>query len=238
MLNRLILNGDPVPARLVDYARAPVAATVGPDLGHAGAPDGGAGQRTGAREPGVADAASSAAAASSPASTRCARSTRRPGSAPSGSSWPPSTCTAAASSALSPLLVISSARRDGRLDASPRGGDAGFVKVPDEQTLLIPDSPGNNRLDTLEQHRRNRPRRPAVPGPGRRRDLADQRHRQLRDDPELLELARERAPPAEAGDPDRRRGGLPALRQGADALAAVGAGVAGRSDRCCRRWAG
>ena len=35
------------------------------------------------------------------------------------------------------------------MDASPRGGDAGFVKVLDPQTLLIPDSPGNNRLDSL-----------------------------------------------------------------------------------------
>jgi uncharacterized protein len=30
------------------------------------------------------------------------------------------------------------------------GGDAGFVKVVDSGTLLITDSPGNNRLDTLE----------------------------------------------------------------------------------------
>jgi PPOX class probable FMN-dependent enzyme len=36
------------------------------------------------------------------------------------------------------------------LDASPRGGSPGFVKVLDAHTLLLPDSPGNNRLDTLE----------------------------------------------------------------------------------------
>lgn len=36
------------------------------------------------------------------------------------------------------------------MDASPRGGAPGFVKVPDERTLLIPDAPGNNRLDSLE----------------------------------------------------------------------------------------
>jgi PPOX class probable FMN-dependent enzyme len=35
------------------------------------------------------------------------------------------------------------------MDCSPRGGEAGFVKVLDEKTILIPDSPGNNRLDTL-----------------------------------------------------------------------------------------
>jgi PPOX class probable FMN-dependent enzyme len=32
---------------------------------------------------------------------------------------------------------------------SPRGGEPGFVKVHDDRTLLIPDRPGNNRLDSL-----------------------------------------------------------------------------------------
>ena len=50
----------------------------------------------------------------------------------------------------SPLVVLSSAGANGALDASPRGGEPGFVKVLDPQTLLIPDAPGNNRLDTLE----------------------------------------------------------------------------------------
>ena len=52
--------------------------------------------------------------------------------------------------ALSPFVVLSSAGPAGALDASPRGGDPGFVQVLDEHTLLIPDAPGNNRLDTLE----------------------------------------------------------------------------------------
>ena len=52
--------------------------------------------------------------------------------------------------ALSPFVVLASANATGQMDASPRGGDPGFVKVIDTQTLLIPDAPGNNRLDTLE----------------------------------------------------------------------------------------
>ena len=52
--------------------------------------------------------------------------------------------------ALSPFLVIASSDAEGRVDASPRGGDPGFVKVADERTVLIPDSPGNNRLDSLQ----------------------------------------------------------------------------------------
>jgi PPOX class probable FMN-dependent enzyme len=51
---------------------------------------------------------------------------------------------------LSPFLVLASGDEQGLFDASPRGGEPGFVKAPDSATLLIPDAPGNNRLDTLE----------------------------------------------------------------------------------------
>lgn len=48
----------------------------------------------------------------------------------------------------SPFVVVAS-ESGGRLDASPRGGEPGFVKVVDDVTLWIPDAPGNNLLDTL-----------------------------------------------------------------------------------------
>ena len=51
--------------------------------------------------------------------------------------------------ALSRFVIISTAGSSGQLDASPRGGEPGFVKTPDPHTVLIPDWPGNNRLDTL-----------------------------------------------------------------------------------------
>lgn len=51
---------------------------------------------------------------------------------------------------LSPFLVLATADAGGAMDASPRGGAPGFVKAPDPRTLLIPDAPGNNRLDSLE----------------------------------------------------------------------------------------
>jgi PPOX class probable FMN-dependent enzyme len=51
---------------------------------------------------------------------------------------------------LSPFVVLASSDADGHMDASPRGGEPGFIKVPDAYTLLLPDAPGNNRLDTLE----------------------------------------------------------------------------------------
>ncbi|MGE8944292.1 pyridoxamine 5'-phosphate oxidase family protein [Leptospira interrogans] len=50
---------------------------------------------------------------------------------------------------LSPFVVMSSRGADGLADASPRGDQPGFVHVQDETTLVIPDWPGNNRLDTL-----------------------------------------------------------------------------------------
>ena len=52
--------------------------------------------------------------------------------------------------ALSTFVVVSSRDKQGGMDASPRGGPPGFVQTLDAHTLLIPDSPGNNRLDTLE----------------------------------------------------------------------------------------
>ncbi len=51
--------------------------------------------------------------------------------------------------ALSPFCVISSLGADGRQDTSPRGDPPGFVAVLDERTLLIPDRPGNNQVDSL-----------------------------------------------------------------------------------------
>ena len=52
--------------------------------------------------------------------------------------------------ALSPFVVVATADATGRMDASPRGGSPGFVQVNADGALLIPDAPGNNRLDTLE----------------------------------------------------------------------------------------
>jgi uncharacterized protein len=51
--------------------------------------------------------------------------------------------------ARSPFLVIASSDPSGRCDASPKGDAPGFVQVLDDQTLLIPDRLGNNRVDTL-----------------------------------------------------------------------------------------
>lgn len=51
--------------------------------------------------------------------------------------------------AASSFLVIGSSQPCGAADVSPRGDVPGFVQVLDSKTLLIPDRPGNNRLDTM-----------------------------------------------------------------------------------------
>lgn len=48
----------------------------------------------------------------------------------------------------SPFVVLASAGPEG-LDCSPRGDVAPVLVVADETTLLLPDRPGNNRIDTL-----------------------------------------------------------------------------------------
>ena len=51
--------------------------------------------------------------------------------------------------AKSPMAIISTFDTEGKVDTSPRGGEPGFVHVLDDNCILIPDSKGNNRVDSL-----------------------------------------------------------------------------------------
>jgi len=51
--------------------------------------------------------------------------------------------------AASPFLIMATSSRDG-LDCSPKGDAPGFVQVLDDRTLLVPDRPGNNRIDGMK----------------------------------------------------------------------------------------
>jgi PPOX class probable FMN-dependent enzyme len=52
--------------------------------------------------------------------------------------------------AASPFMLVATGSRQG-LDCSPKGDKPGFVRVEEDgRTLLIPDRPGNNRLDGLK----------------------------------------------------------------------------------------
>jgi PPOX class probable FMN-dependent enzyme len=51
--------------------------------------------------------------------------------------------------AMSPFIVMATCDAEGRCDASPKGDGPGFVHVLDDETLLIPDRLGNNRVDSI-----------------------------------------------------------------------------------------
>ncbi|MBT2687703.1 pyridoxamine 5'-phosphate oxidase family protein [Bacillus sp. ISL-47] len=49
----------------------------------------------------------------------------------------------------SPILFLSTADSAGRCDTSPRGDAPGFVHILDDHTFVIPERPGNKRMDSL-----------------------------------------------------------------------------------------
>jgi uncharacterized protein len=49
----------------------------------------------------------------------------------------------------SPFVCVATCRPDGGLDISPRGDPAGFARILDDRSLLIPERPGNRLADTL-----------------------------------------------------------------------------------------
>ncbi|MBA7473696.1 hypothetical protein ES707_09039 [subsurface metagenome] len=49
---------------------------------------------------------------------------------------------------MSPFCVLATSGADGSVDASPRGGTPGFVHIAGDNSLLMPDRSGNNRIDS------------------------------------------------------------------------------------------
>ena len=50
---------------------------------------------------------------------------------------------------MSPFCVLATSGSDGSVDASPRGGNPGFISVAGPNLLLMPDRSGNNRIDSF-----------------------------------------------------------------------------------------
>ena len=50
---------------------------------------------------------------------------------------------------MSPFCVLATSGLDGSVDASPRGGNPGFIHVAGPNLLLMPDRSGNNRIDSF-----------------------------------------------------------------------------------------
>ena len=89
---------------------------------------------------------------------------------------------------MSPFLCIATHGPEGDTDVSPRGDAPGFVQLLDENTLVIPERPGNKRLDSVV----NIIRQPQlallfmIPGTGE--TLRVNGRGKISTDPELLEL--------------------------------------------------
>lgn len=49
--------------------------------------------------------------------------------------------------ARSPFQLVATSGGDGSVDVSPKGDPAGSVYVPDDHTVVLPDRPGNRRVD-------------------------------------------------------------------------------------------
>jgi uncharacterized protein len=88
--------------------------------------------------------------------------------------------------ALSPFVVIASADAQGFPDVSPRGDLPGFVAVPDDHTLLLPDRPGNKKLLTLSNVLENPNVALIFLVPGREDSLRVNGRAQITTDPTLL----------------------------------------------------
>jgi PPOX class probable FMN-dependent enzyme len=50
---------------------------------------------------------------------------------------------------LAPFVCLATSGRDARCDVSPRGDPAGFVRILDDATLLVPERPGNRLAESL-----------------------------------------------------------------------------------------
>lgn len=51
--------------------------------------------------------------------------------------------------ALSPMAFLSTSNLQGQCDVTPRGDKPGFVYVANPQQIIIPERPGNKRVDSL-----------------------------------------------------------------------------------------
>jgi PPOX class probable FMN-dependent enzyme len=91
--------------------------------------------------------------------------------------------------ALSPFLLMATADTDGRCDVSPKGDAPGFVQVLDDRRLIIPDRPGNRRLDGMQNLVRNPHIGLIFLVPGREETLRVNGRAWITRDPEILRSA-------------------------------------------------
>ena len=122
---------------------------------------------------------------------------------------------------LSPFCVIATQGPRGA-DVSPRGDPPGFVRIIDDATLLLPDRVGNNRLDGMTNLIANPRIGMLFFVPGMNETLRINGTARITDDRAPAGRMRRQRPRPEGRPRHRGGGGVPALRQGAGAVPAVG----------------
>lgn len=88
------------------------------------------------------------------------------------------------------FVSIASCDARGNMDVSPKGDPAGFIKVIDEKTLMVPDRIGNHRLDTFLNVLENPRLGMMLVVPMRKEVVRINGAAQVVRDPELLDLGR------------------------------------------------
>ena len=101
--------------------------------------------------------------------------------------------------ALSPFVVLSTANAAGQCDATPRGDAPGFVGVLDEHTVVLPDRPGNNRVDSFLNIAENPHAGLLFIVPGVRETLRINGPARIETDPDVLEPLSVNGKPPRAG---------------------------------------
>jgi predicted pyridoxine 5'-phosphate oxidase superfamily flavin-nucleotide-binding protein len=129
---------------------------------------------------------------------------------------------------LSPFVLLATSDAHHQLDASPRGGSPGFVKIAASGDLLIPDAPGNNRLDSLENIVTTGSVGLLFLIPGVDETLRVNGDAVLSQDPEDIAACTDERRAPKLGHPCGRARRLRALRESAHAVAAL---VGQQSDR-------
>jgi len=138
--------------------------------------------------------------------------------------------------AASPFVLLGTASAAGRCDVTPRGDGPGFVLVLDDRTLVIPDRPGNKRIDSMRNIIENPRAGLLFLVPGMDETLRVNGRAFVTDDPELLGRLGSGARPRSPASSSRSR------RSSSTAPARFGARSCGRrrpgpTARACRRSA-
>ncbi len=89
---------------------------------------------------------------------------------------------------LAPFVAIATQGVEGLGDLAPRGEEPAVARVLNDRTVLIPDRPGNNRLDNYSNILENPKVSLLFLIPGVNETLRVNGRGEIRDDPELLEM--------------------------------------------------